>query len=220
MLLADGDPVETAMGGALDFSAARPAAYRAEVFVPGAPGAPPIPWIVSNPIYVGPAATPAPVPAMPDGALRSLDIGAWVLEHDTRSTASIDHLADRVLLDYELVGPAPASAAVVLSLQDVSDALDGIAFEVRADRPTRASVQLRVDDGSGGLRWRRSFYADETTRTIEMRFADLIPTTRDLTTAPSLSSATSLLVAVDALHTLLGVPGRLTVISPRLVGSR
>jgi hypothetical protein len=29
------------------------AAYRIEVQVPGAPGAPPVPWIVSNPIYVG-----------------------------------------------------------------------------------------------------------------------------------------------------------------------
>ena len=220
VLLADGDPVETVMGGALDFSATRSAAYRAEVFVPGAPGVPPIPWIVSNPIYVGPAATPAPVPAVPDGAMRSLDVGAWVLEHDTRGTARIDHLADRVLLDYELVGPAPTAAAIVLSLQDMSGAFDGFAFEVRADRPTRASVQLRVGDGPRERRWRRSFYADETTTTVEMRLADLMPTTPDLPAVPGLSGATSLLIAVDALHTPLGLPSRLAIISPRLVGNR
>ena len=221
VLLADGDPVATVTGGALDFSATRPAAYRAEVFVPGAPGAPAIPWIVSNPIYVGRAPTAAPSPTLPGGPSRALDVGAWVLEHDTRSTASIGHLADRVLLDYDLAGPPPTAAAIVFNLRDtVPDALDGVAFDVRADRPTRASVQLRVDDGSRELRWRRSFYADETTATIEMRFADLFPTLPGMPATPDASHATSLLIAVDAIHTPLGLPSRLVIISPRLVGDR
>ena len=221
VLLADGVPVETVTGGALDFSATRPAAYRAEVFVPGAPGAPAIPWIVSNPIYVGRAPRPAPSLAPPGGAMKALDVGAWVLEHDSRSTASIDHLADRVLLDYELVGPAPASAALVFSLRGVDpDALDGFAFEVRADGPTRATVRLRVNDGSRQLGWQRSFYADDTTTTIEMRFTDLRPITLDMSVPPALWRPTSLLIFVEALHTPLGRPSRLAVISPRLVENR
>ena len=34
-------------------------AYRVEVSLPGAPGQPPIPWLLSNPIYVGDRPTPA-----------------------------------------------------------------------------------------------------------------------------------------------------------------
>ena len=221
VLLADGDPVETVAGGALDFSATRPAAYRAEVFVPGAPGTPAIPWIVGNPIYVSgpPTARPAPAPPSTVSTL-DLDVGAWVLEHDTRSTASIDYLEDRVLLDYELAGPPPTAAAIVYDLRDADrDALDGFAFDVRANRPTRAAVQLKVADGPGDVRWRRSFYADETTTTVEMRFADLVPITPDMP-APDLARATSLVIAVDALHTPLGLPSRLAIISPRLVGTR
>ena len=217
VLLADGESVETVTGGALDVSVTRPAAYRVEVFVPGAPGTPAIPWIVSNPIYVGEAPTATPSPAPPGTvSTLALDVEAWVLEHDTRVTASVDYLADRFLLDYERVGPPPTAAAVVYHLRDMDlDARDGFAFEVRADRPTRASVQLRVD-GPGDLRWRRSFYADDTTTTVEMRFADLLPITPDMP-APDLARATSLLIVVDALHTPLGLPSRLAIISPRLV---
>ncbi len=218
VLLADGDPVETVAGVALDFSATRPAAYRVEVFVPDAPGAPAIPWIVSNPIYVSGPPTAAPVLAPPDTvSTLHLDVGAWLLEHDTRSTASIDTLVDRVLLDYELSGPPPTAAAIVYYLRDADrGALDRFAFDVRADRPTRASVQLRVDDGAGELRWRRSFYADETTTTVEMRLADLLPITPEMP-APDLARATDLLIVVDALHTPLGLPSHLAIISPRLV---
>ena len=106
----------------------------------------------------------------------------------------------------------------VYNLPDADlDALDGFAFDVLADRPTRASVQLKVDDGTGDLRWRRSFYADETTTTVDMRFADLLPITPDMP-VPDLTRATSLLIVVDALHTPLGLPSRLAIISPRLVG--
>ena len=221
VLLAGGDVVAAVAGGALNVSATRPGAYRVEVFVPGAPGAPAVPWIVSNPIYVGAAPMTEPSPDPPATAsTRALSIGAWGLEHDTRGTASLDHLVDRVVLDYELTGPPPTAAAIVYDLQDaVLDGLDGVAFDVRADRPTRASVQLKANDGPGELRWRRSFYADETTVTVEMRFADLLPITPDMP-PPDLAGATSLLIVVDALHTPLGLPSRLAVISPRLVGNR
>lgn len=216
-LLADGVPVETVTGGALDVTVTRPAAYRVEVFVPGAPGTPAIPWIVSNPIYVGaaPTAEPPPQPPGPVSTL-ALNLEAWVLEHDTRVTASIDHLADRVLLDYERVGPPPTAAAVGYDLRRVEvDAGDGISFEVLASRPTRASVQLKVD-GPGELRWRHSFYADETTRTVEIRFGDLLPVIADLP-AVDPARATRLLIVVDALHTPHSLPSRLAIIAPRLV---
>ena len=218
VLLAGGAPVATVTGSALDFSATLPGAYRAEVLVPGAPGAPPIPWIASNPIYIGEAETAesSPAPAGPFSA-RALDPDAWVLEHNAHAIASIDHLSDRVVLDYELTGPAPTSAAVVYHLQDLGlDAFDRMAFDTRADRPTRASVQLKMDDGPRDLRWRRSFYVDDNTTTIEMQFEDLLPITADMP-ALDLGRVTSLLIVVDALHTRLGVASRLAIISPRLI---
>jgi hypothetical protein len=220
VLLTDGSPVAAVTGSALDFSATMPGAYRAEVLVPGAPGAPPIPWIVSNPIYVGEAATaePSPAPAGPFST-QALDADTWVLEHNAHAIASIDHLADRIVLDYELAGPAPASAAVVYHLQDIGlDGFDRVAFDVRADRPTRASVQLKMDDGPGDLRWRRSFFVDDNTTTVEMYFEDLLPITADMPVL-DLGRVTSLLIVIDALHTHLAVPSRLAISSPRLVGN-
>ena len=40
-------------------------AYRVEVSLPGAPGQPPIPWLLSNPIYVGERPTPATAGSAP-----------------------------------------------------------------------------------------------------------------------------------------------------------
>ena len=97
------------------------------------------------------------------------------------------------------------------------DAFDRVAFDIRSDRPTRASVQLKMDDGPGDLRWRRSFYVDDNTTTIEMPFTDLLPVTADMP-RPDLGRVTSLLIVVDALHTRLGVSSRLAISSPRLIG--
>ncbi len=160
VLLADGNRVATVEGEALNFIATSPAAYRVEVLVPGAPGTPAIPWIVSNPIYIGNGASEIPPP--PPSIVSSRDLnpdfdfdmdietGAWVLEHDARSTASVEHLVDRVLFDYALLGPPPTAAAIVYYLGDENRAaLDRFIFDVRADRPTRASVQLKMNDETG-----------------------------------------------------------------------
>ena len=53
-LLSDGKTVASGAPPALDYEAPpAPGVYRVEVDVAGAPGTPPVPWVVSNPIYVG-----------------------------------------------------------------------------------------------------------------------------------------------------------------------
>ena len=53
-LFKDGAPIAKSTQAALEFSAAAaPAVYRAEIGLRHAPGEPPVPWIVTNPIYVG-----------------------------------------------------------------------------------------------------------------------------------------------------------------------
>ena len=51
-LLRDGSPVTTVSAPRLEQAASEPGVYRVEIQWPGAPGKPPVPWIVSNPIYV------------------------------------------------------------------------------------------------------------------------------------------------------------------------
>src|SRR4030095_1888534 len=58
-LLADGKTIASGGPPTLEYEAASsPAVYRVEIDVANAPGTTPIPWIVSNPIYVGGRAEP------------------------------------------------------------------------------------------------------------------------------------------------------------------
>ena len=84
VLIRNGEEVARANDGArlatTQPPGATPEAYRVEVRFPKAPGTPPVPWIVGNPIFVG---QPSPSPPEPkrfvrdeaafDGTLRSLD---------------------------------------------------------------------------------------------------------------------------------------------------
>ncbi len=57
VLFRDGREIKSADGGVLELDEARAqGAYRVEVQLPGAPGTPPVPWLVSNPIYFLPPA--------------------------------------------------------------------------------------------------------------------------------------------------------------------
>ena len=218
VLFADGEPVETVTGRELSFTAATVGAYRAEVHLSGAPGTPPVPWIVGNPIYVGPAAAAALPPPLASSLLPDpLDLDAWDVEPGADSRASLGHGLDRVVLDYELSDQPTASAALVHHVEAGRLAeFDSVAFEVRAERPTRAFVQLRVTDAPGDVRWRRSFYAGPEAASVTLRLAELMPVTPDLPAQPDLARVTSLLVAVEAISTLPGQAGSLAIISPRL----
>ena len=65
--------------------------YRVEVYLSTAPGDPPIPWIVSNPIYVRPDdwGTPQSTLAAAPMITRNIQGGPWHAEKDERSTAQI-----------------------------------------------------------------------------------------------------------------------------------
>ena len=79
VLRRNGRVVAASDSGLLRFEhAASPATavYRVEAKLPGVPGTPPVPWIVGNPIFIGPSLprvrpTPASLPGGRDGdALR------------------------------------------------------------------------------------------------------------------------------------------------------
>ena len=197
---------------------AAPGAYRVEVDLEGAPGAPPVPWIVGNPIYVGPArARVAEVPPAPVAVDSLAGPGRWRAERSDDSDAAVEQIGPDVRLRFRLGTGPDRFAAAAYGLEPGSARPEvSLVFEASASRPLRASVQLRSAGGAGrDRRWRRSFHAGVGSAPVRVDLGDLAP----VEPAPSrpAASADSLLVVVDAVNTAAGTSGVLTLRAPRLV---
>lgn len=179
VLIRNGDLVATAAGGVLEFTDNRPSStFRAEVRVDGAPGHPPIPWIVSNPIYVGLSRVGPVAPVTPTSVASELvELAAFQVERDGRSMATLgtrqDDSSARATLNYHLEsGPrAGQFAALVVSVNSRLAQFERVAFTGRSDRPARVSIQARAD--GVGERWLRSVYLDREKRPVVVPFADM-----------------------------------------------
>ncbi len=184
-LVSDGQTVSTGAPPALSFSApATPASYRVEIDAPGAPGTPPIPLVISNPIYVGsrpldpfgaPAAIAETLAVYTNGSAND-----WRVEKSVRSegTLSVAPAVDgtQLLLRYGLGGTlseSPYVAAVVAS-GEALPRFSGVTFTARALQPMRLIFELRAA-GSGDRRWGRSVYLDDMARTVSIVFAEMTP---------------------------------------------
>jgi hypothetical protein len=221
-LLRDGEPIATANGGSLERTES-PAegVYRVEVHLPGAPGDPPIAWIVSNPIYLRSAGPAAGSPAQ--GALTEFSelygdgpAQGWAVEHSPRSKAAVDVVASpggtQLLLRYALGGPRSESpyAAFVAPAGPALSGFDGLVFTARASRPMRLSVQLRAAGGAGE-RWRRSVHVDETQREITVAFDEMTPVGGTSRRRPDRSAADAILFVVDTTNTPPGASGEIYI---------
>ena len=192
--------------GHVEFSGSvTPGAYRIEISFPGVA----VPWIVSNPIYGGePLQSRAPDDAKrpPPVRLVSLPGGSgWTIERDPTSqgTASADGRASRLTFALGPGIPSGQYAALVTSVDTAlsQEGFDRVQFIVRADRPMRLSVQLRLPGGRDGQRWRQSVYADETPRTVVLDLQDFLPTGRTTSQRPIVAHVRSVLFVVDTLNT-------------------
>ena len=171
---------------------------RFEVRVPGAPGNPPVPWIVSNPIYFAPPSNPE-TPSPKDDVVVPLGADAsWHVEKDPESKAATASVAGEVRLDYTLAGGDRHSqfAAAVTDLPQGGPGFRAMTFSVSAARPARVSVQLRYP-GGGGQRWAHSVYTDSTSRVARVSLEQLVPVDLQRGPAPDPSTARSLLFVVD-----------------------
>jgi hypothetical protein len=216
-LYRDGTAAATVQGSRLVFAAdGSPGVYRIEATLPLRPGGRPVaPWLVSNPIYIGPATpfTPAPPPAPVESrALYRDGPSPLVVEHSELSQGAITVVpaqgGTQLSLRFALGGkqsdaPFVAFASPAPEIASYS----GVRFIGRANRPMRISVQLRVSQQQGSSRWRRSVYLDQTARTIVVPFNEFQPIQRDVGTAPPLTSVTSLLFVLDTMNTALGSNG-------------
>ena len=239
-LLRDGEAVASAQGARLDHDApAEPAVYRVEVTLPNSPGTPAVPWMVSNPIYVGrgpersapqgsPVSAPQsgsgePIKSAPRTFTTLYDGGparGWTTEKGGASDAVIDVIGavigalagTQLLLRFAISGAPGDSpyAAFVMPATTAIAMYDRLVFTARADRPLRLSVQLRAPGGEGE-RWHRSVYLDQTPRTVELPFNDFRPRGATTSAFPVLSMIDSVLFVIDTVNTKSGSNGRIQI---------
>jgi hypothetical protein len=212
VLFHDGREVDRVASGDLVYASNRPGAYRAEVWLAGRGDVEFLPWIVSNPIYVGAlGSSPDPPPFDTTGPAYPLaaDGRFWGVEHDAGSHADLEQAGRGVGIRYALAsrpGSAPYAALVAATMIDPR--ATGLAFRARAVRPMRISVQLRAPAGGEGRRWQRSVYVDQFSREVVVRFDDMRPIGPGTTGRPSLPDVRAALFVVDTMNTRPGSSGR------------
>ena len=222
-LLRDGVSVASGPGPVLEFTATDPGVFRAEILRPGAPGQPAIPWMLSNPIWIG-VRVPVEAVAAPRPVSSTANLyddgpaGAWRIEQSPESKAVLSVApavggGSQLTMRYGLGGAASSSPYVALAVPagEFVKNHDRLTFVARADRPTRMSVQLRVPRGPEGERWHRSVYLDNSSRTITVYFDDMRP--RGITTGPrpDLAAVDSVLFVIDTINTELGSSGQIWI---------
>jgi hypothetical protein len=216
-LIHGGRPIARATGRALRHTTGgESGAYRVEVTLPRSPGDPPVPWIVSNPIYVG--AFAAEAPPRPAPATKGTPFyvnGAadgWEIERSARAQAALDvannEQGNELVLRYALGGTRSESPYVALR-RTTGAATDyvGLTFVARASSPTRVSIQLRT---TAGQRWVRSIYLDESSRGVAMFYDEMTPAGGTRGALP-LASVQDLLFVVDTVNTAPGSSGRIWI---------
>lgn len=224
-LLRNGRIATTVEGHALRYvhpAAGARVVYRLEAYLPDAPGSPQTPWIVTNPIYLGPAPPPVDVDLPPATAVWRTVMRpgeSWRVEHAAGSRATIEMKAAAgsreppdVTLEYAL-GPGARRgqyAAAVLPIERGSlAAWSRVHFEAQSDRAMRVSVQVR--DPQSGRRWLRSIVLGPAPREVIVPFADMTPVDDSLDRSVRLEAIDSLLVVVDTTHSAPGEEGSVTI---------
>jgi hypothetical protein len=225
VLLRNGQRVHEVTDGALETNGGKdPAVYRIEAYTANPPGGPPVPWMVSNPIYAGmesEAATP-PVPEpLSRIPARSGEAAAEFGANDTStvsagvpSEARLRTFAGDPAIDWQFaLSPGSAVgqfAAVAVPVSGGLAAFDRVRFRASAAAPMRLWVQLRAPVGNTE-RWGRTFYVDTEERIIDVAFATFAPIGVTSSVRAPLDRVESLLFVADTLNTLPGSKGRVTI---------
>ena len=126
----------------------------------------PVPWIVSNPIYIHRqrwGTPPAPPPHRRQLLRRRFRADPWHIEKDQSfngASRAAESTARPVEFTFQLGGGDPAEQYAALAIS-VGNALRGhtrLVFSARASQPIASSVQARQPQS--GSRWKRSIYLD------------------------------------------------------------
>lgn len=191
-----------------------PAVYRVEIQVADAPGNPPIPWVVTNPIYVRSQDAKPVVRGEPSERASLYQDGearGWRIETSPRSKGAIDvartTTGTQLLLRWAIGGTRSESpyAAFVMPAGTLLPANDRLLFNGRADKPMRLSVQFRLGSGE---RWRRSVYLDETAREVAVFFDEVRPVGETTQRRLPLGQVRDVLFVVDTMNATPGNAGQ------------
>ena len=217
-LLRNGEPIYDTTSGSLRVEVGNePAAYRIEARLPASAKAPSVPWLLSNPVYVGlrdaHARAALPSPPEPVGERSGIATKAWRPEASDGSTSA---LAQTAMADgtpalewrFSLAGPDRSEpyAAMRFPVGESLMGHRGLQLRAQSDAPRRIWAQLRAPGGRGE-RWGASLYLDPTLQSYEIKFTDFRPLGPVASTTPALDRIDSLLLVVDTVHTLPGSKG-------------
>ncbi len=182
-----------------------PGAYRVEVRAGTAPGDPPVPWLVTNPIYLRAQPTVDGDAAPQASAFAAID-GAAVVEKEPGSEGTISRTAAGFSLAFRLRSGDRVSqyVAAALPMPHSTDAR-ALEFVGRSSSPMRLSVQLRFNQ-LGGSRWVRSVYLSPEPTRIVVPFAEMVPADRTAK-PPQFAAASSILFVVDLTNAAPGQSG-------------
>ena len=224
VLWRDGEPIAQGprRGGHHADGSEGPAIYRAEI-ITGTDGGS-IPWIISNPIYVGVAFPPAPVPIVAsespplfDGTLTKW----WRTEVAPGSKGDFDVVSLEGTPEAHMrfgLSPALATgpyASMGVELPNGAAPYRRVAFVARADRPMRINVRFRRVEPPGE-HWQRSVYIDETPDEHVIDFDDATPVSPTRTRHPAATDIHDVLFVVDLTYAKPGATGQFWVRNVRL----
>jgi hypothetical protein len=228
-LLRDGEVIAHESGSELRHDAPTiPGVYRVEVSLPWAPGNPPVPWMLSNPIYVGrvEADVPSEAPVGIIDAVAGVEAGQWVIETSPGSEGAIDEVTaptggPEILLRFALSGRVSDSPYVAFSVPVDRSFIesDRVAFSLRADQTMRIDVQVRASNYTVGderyvvlgERWHRSMYADDKLQNVTIPLSAFTPKGYTSSRLPPPEAIDSLLFVVDTVNTSIGTGGRIWI---------
>ena len=206
VLLHNGEDLDP---GSVDWTRAS-GAYRVEVRLARAPGSPPIPWLVGNPLYFLDAEPPPPTPR-PRSYVQA-DF-SWHVEKSMGSDGDLAGSEQEIAIDYRLRAGERASQFVALAgdFRQPRQPGSAVAFEAWASRPMRVSVQLRYPVDGGDARWAHSVYLDRTSRHIVVPLDEMVPVDQQAEGPPPIVRARSLIFVVDLVNALPGSSGTFSV---------
>jgi hypothetical protein len=204
---------------------AEPGVYRVEVRRHGETSGSPMPWVVSNPIYVrrAPRSATVPFPTLPASATEPLVTGArlrgWRTEADTTSHVTIARARGKprpkaIVAEFALGGGAAGGQYVAVTRHLTSEVslFDHVAFSAQASQPLRLFVELRDESGQ---RWRHSVYVSTATREIVLPYTDFQPVANGQGPL-NLSRIQTLLFVIDMTNARPGMKGSVRLGAVRL----
>ena len=185
---------------------------RFEVRVPKAPGTPPIPWIVGNPLYFSLPSTDAPAPVSENATIPLAPDASWHVEKDSQTQARVTASGANISLEFTLAGDIRRSqfAAAVTDFSGQPQTFKAIRFAVAGAHPGRVSVQLRYP-AAGGQRWAKSVYLDGQARQVTVPVAEMVPADFQKGNAPDTNTARSILFVVDLTNARPGDSNLITI---------